>query len=90
MTSRLSAAIGELVDALREELSAGHPTEPDKLLSVDEAATALGVGRSKVYGELAAGRLRSLRIGDRRLVPSGAIRDYVAQLGTPEAPMTGR
>ncbi|MBA3852233.1 MAG: excisionase family DNA-binding protein [Chloroflexi bacterium] len=54
---------------------------PDRLLSVDEAAKLLGIGRSALYGELAAGRLRSVKVGRRRLVPSGAIAEYVSRDG---------
>ena len=52
---RLAAAIHELTEALREELrteAAGHPQAPDRLLSVHEAATRLGIGRTAAYGEL--------------------------------------
>ena len=78
MTARLEAAIAELVDALREELVPPAPA-PDRLLSIDEAATMLGLGRSKVYAEIQAGRLRSAVVGRRRLIPSGAVADYIAQ-----------
>ena len=81
MTDRLALALTELVEALREELrteAEAVPRAPDRLLSVDEAATALGLGRSRLYAEIAAGRLRSLTVGRRRLVPSSAIADYIA------------
>ncbi|MEU7157351.1 helix-turn-helix domain-containing protein [Streptomyces chrestomyceticus] len=41
----------------------------------EEAATALGIGRSLVYEEIRLGRLRTVRIGRRRLIP----REYIAQ-----------
>jgi excisionase family DNA binding protein len=80
MTDRLEAAIRELVAALSDELIAGHPpaSAPDRLLSVDEAAAALGIGRTTMYGELQAGRVRSVNVGRRRLVPSSAIAERVA------------
>ena len=37
-------------------------------LSVTEAATAAGISRSFLYEAIAAGRLVSLKIGNRRLV----------------------
>lgn len=80
MSDRLQAAVAELVDALREELRAeteAGPRAPDRLLSVDEAAEALGIGRSSVYAEMAAGRLRSLTVGRRRLIPSSAVAERV-------------
>ena len=47
--------------------------------SVDEAAAMLGIGRSALYAELQAGRLRSVKVGRRRLVPSGAIAARIAR-----------
>ena len=80
MTDRLAAALAELAEALRAEVRAELATPPpERLLSVDEAAARLGVGRSMVYGELAAGRLRSVKIGRRRLVPTSAVTARVAQ-----------
>jgi excisionase family DNA binding protein len=85
VSDRLAAAVAALVDALREELAADAratgPGQPDRLLSVDEAAVWLGVGRSALYGELQAGRLRSVKVGRRRLVPSGAVAAYIAERG---------
>lgn len=80
MTDRLTAALAELVEALREELRAeavAHPPAPDRLLSVDEAASMLGLGRSALYGEIGAGRLRSVKVGRRRLVPAASIAAYI-------------
>ncbi len=73
-TQALATAI---LAAVRAE-SAASEGAPDRLLSVDEAAGALGIGRSALYGELQAGRLRSVKVGRRRLVPSGALRDFIA------------
>jgi len=81
------AAVREAVAQLASVLLAAaranepDPAGPDRLLSVDEAARHLGIGRSAVYAELAAGRLRSLKIGRRRLVPSAAIAEYVSRDG---------
>jgi excisionase family DNA binding protein len=81
MSDRLAAALAELVAALREEVAAeARPAAPDRLLSVDEAGAALGLGRSKIYGEIAAGRLRTIRAGRRRLVPAAAIVSYIRAL----------
>jgi excisionase family DNA binding protein len=80
MTDRLEAAVSELVEALREavrvEAEAG-PRAPDRLLSIDEAAEALGIGRTALYGELQAGRVRSVKVGRRRLVPMSAIGERI-------------
>jgi excisionase family DNA binding protein len=85
MTDRLSLAVAELVEALREaarmEAEAG-PRAPDRLLSVAEAAALLGIGRSATYGELQTGRLRSIRVGRRRLIPAASIASYIADRAT--------
>ncbi|MFJ4079834.1 helix-turn-helix domain-containing protein [Streptomyces iakyrus] len=46
----------------------------------EEAATALGIGRSLVYEEIRLGRLQTVRIGRRRLVPPEYIAQYVELL----------
>ena len=79
---RIRTAAAELADALISAVQADGSDTPDRLLSVTEAAERLGLGRSKVYGEIAAQRLHSLTIGDRRLVPAAAIREYIAQAAT--------
>jgi excisionase family DNA binding protein len=79
--TRIEAAVAELVAALREEVAAAAAPAadaPDRLLSINEAADALGIGRSTLYQEIDAGNLRSLKVGRRRLVPSSAIARYAA------------
>jgi excisionase family DNA binding protein len=80
MTARLDAAIRELVEAIAEAArmeAAASPATPDRLYSVAEAADALGLGRSALYAELGAGRLRSFRIGRRRLIPAAAVAEFI-------------
>jgi excisionase family DNA binding protein len=50
------------------------------LLTPEEAAQTLSIGRSKVYELLRAGALASVRIGASRRIPVEAIRAYVAAL----------
>jgi excisionase family DNA binding protein len=78
MSDRLAAAMAELIEALREELrSETRPPAPDRLLDVDEASSALGIGRSKAYDLIAAGELHSVKVGRRRLVPAASIATYI-------------
>ena len=51
-------------------------TEPI-LLTPTEAATALGIGRSKLYELMREGSIRSIRIGTCRRVPSAALDEFV-------------
>ncbi|WP_432193750.1 helix-turn-helix domain-containing protein [Streptomyces sp. bgisy027] len=46
----------------------------------EEAAAALGIGRSLVYEEIRLGRLQTVRIGRRRLVPPEYVVQYVELL----------
>ncbi|MGB9112682.1 MAG: helix-turn-helix domain-containing protein [Acidimicrobiales bacterium] len=45
-----------------------------------EAALATGLSRAKVYEELASGRLRSVKSGKRRLIPVGALDEWLESL----------
>ncbi|WP_406378252.1 helix-turn-helix domain-containing protein [Streptomyces sp. NBC_00197] len=46
----------------------------------EEAAATLGIGRSLIYEEIRLGRLRTVRIGRRRLVPPEYVAQYVELL----------
>lgn len=50
------------------------------LLTVEEAARALSLGRSKTYALLASGALPVVRIGRSVRVPAAALREWAEQL----------
>lgn len=50
------------------------------LYTVPEICEATGLGRSLVYELLAAGRIESVHVGRRRLVPAEAVERFVAEL----------
>ena len=52
------------------------------LLTPVEAATVLGIGRSKLYELLRSGRLPSVRIGACRRIPADVIHRFVLDLPT--------
>jgi excisionase family DNA binding protein len=84
MSDRLTTAVAELVAALRDELATERrpmDREPDRLVSVEQAARALGIGRTAVYSEIRAGGIRSIKVGRRRLIPSSAIREVASRQG---------
>lgn len=57
-----------------------HTTVPVKLLlTVPEAAQALGLGRSVVYELLLAGELTRVKIGRARRIPVGALETFIAR-----------
>ena len=60
---------------------AAEPTDQaPKLYGVEEVMKLLNVGRTKVYDEMDSGRLRSVKLGRRRLVSAAALNDFVEQL----------
>jgi excisionase family DNA binding protein len=50
------------------------------LLTVDEAAQKLGIGRSTLYGLIRTGKLRTVKIGRRRLISTNALTEVVETL----------
>lgn len=53
---------------------------PRLMYRPEEAAEALAIGRTRVYAALAAGELRSVRVGRSRRIPADALREYLAGL----------
>ncbi|GAB3452656.1 hypothetical protein GCM10027570_31080 [Streptomonospora sediminis] len=54
---------------------------PDKsLYYLDEVMHKLSLGRSQLYEEMNAGRLRFVKVGRARRISATAIRDFVALL----------
>jgi excisionase family DNA binding protein len=51
-----------------------------RLLSIEDVVERTSISRSKVYMEMAAGRLRSVKVGRRRLVSEAAIVDFINAL----------
>ncbi len=52
---------------------------PKVLLSVDEAASALSMGRTFVYDLLTRGEIVSIKIGRRRRIPVSALQAFVTR-----------
>jgi excisionase family DNA binding protein len=57
-----------------------QPIGRKALYRVNEAIEILSLSRSTVYELIRSGRLRTVKEGGTRLVPAGAITDYVALL----------
>lgn len=57
------------------------------LLTAEEAARLLGIGRTKMFKLIGGGDVESVTIGRHRRVPTEALKDYVQRLRTdrPEA-----
>lgn len=50
------------------------------MLPIPEACLALGLGRSRFYQEVTTGRIRTVTVGRRRLVPVAALGEFIALL----------
>nr|WP_206441198.1 excisionase family DNA-binding protein [Streptomyces boncukensis] len=62
-------------------MSTAHGTDTTlALLSVEEAARRLGVGRTVCYRLISSGELESVTVGRLRRVPADAVPEYVASL----------
>jgi excisionase family DNA binding protein len=55
-------------------------TEPRLLLTPEQAAETLGLGRSSVYELMRARRIRSVKIGRSRRIPYASLLDFVSRL----------
>jgi excisionase family DNA binding protein len=55
---------------------------PRAALRLSEACSALAISRSKLYLELAAGRLRAMKCGRRTLIPVPSIKAWLDGLPT--------
>lgn len=54
--------------------------EPRVLLTVEEAAERLSLGRTTVFQLLKIGRLRSVQVGRLRRIPADALDEYTRSL----------
>lgn len=51
-----------------------------QLLTINDGVRMTNIGRSTLYQELLTGRLESVKIGRRRLIPRQALIEFVEQL----------
>ena len=75
-------------------MTSQHPTPtadtPCVMLTVEQAAAALDIGRTTTYALIKSGELRSLLIGRLRRVPADAIHDYTNHLMRQQNPTPDR
>ncbi|WP_433369057.1 excisionase family DNA-binding protein [Actinoplanes sp. CA-142083] len=55
------------------------------LLTVEEAAEQLGIGRTKTFALISEGHIETVQIGRHRRVPSEALEAYVRRLRKEQA-----
>lgn len=88
MTNKRAVEIAALIGQLAELLTEQPKTEADKappaqqrtLLTVEEAAEQLGIGRTLAWHLVRSGDLGSVRIGKLRRVPVTAVAEFATQL----------
>jgi excisionase family DNA binding protein len=56
---------------------------------IDDLAEALGVSRTKLYSEIAAGKLRAVKLGSRTLITTRDANDYLSRLPDIRAALPG-
>ena len=80
--AQLNALLANLAAILIEAPNplAVPATQPRLLLTVDEAAEQLGVGRTTAWALVRSGDLKSVQIGRLRRVHVDAVAAYAAQL----------
>lgn len=89
-TDARAVELATLLGRLAELMSDSRPSVPAQpaprplqervLLTVQEAAEQLGIGRTLVYKLIRNGEIDSLRIGRLRRVPAAAVQDYARRL----------
>jgi len=57
-----------------------QPQHPRLLLTVEEAAVRLGIGRTLAYALVKSGDVESVQIGRLRRVPFDALDDFLVRL----------
>jgi excisionase family DNA binding protein len=62
--------------------------DPRVLLTVEEAARRLNIGRTTMYGLVSSGVVESVTIGRLRRVPSECLDNFVAALRSTSSPGT--
>ena len=50
------------------------------LNTVEATGKKLGTGRAKIFRLIAAGELRSVKVGKRRMISDAAIEDFIERL----------
>jgi excisionase family DNA binding protein len=64
------------------------PDIPALLLTVEEAARSLRIGRTTMYGLLSDGTVESVTIGSLRRIPAECLATYVTALRASSLPQT--
>jgi excisionase family DNA binding protein len=88
MTSKraveIATLLGQLAELLTEQpqvaVPVSRPMPERKLLTVEEAAELLHIGKTKTYALVKSGELKSVLIGRLRRIHIDAVNEYAAGL----------
>lgn len=72
----LAAALAMFITAITNGQKVPNP-EPEKLITVNEAAAALRCSRAFLYARIQSGDLSAVKLGRRRLISTEALREFV-------------
>ncbi len=61
-----------------QTITAPVPAPVKLLLTIDEAAEALGLGRTSCYQLVMRKKILSIKLGRKRLIPLTALQEFVA------------
>jgi excisionase family DNA binding protein len=64
----------------RRATDSGSATAQPLAMSIIDAAKLAGISRATLYREIATRRLRTVKVGKRRLVPTEALHDWLSGL----------
>lgn len=85
--SQLAATVAQLAQTMAERDTETDPPPPPGpgtpervMLTAEQAADRLGIGRTLMYRLIRSGDIYSVRIGRLRRVPAAAVHDYATQL----------
>lgn len=83
-TTEIADLLSRLAELMTDQTPEDAPTPramPERvLLTVEEAAEQLGIGRTLTYALIRSGEIESVRIGRLRRLPTTAIQDYARRL----------
>lgn len=86
----LATLLAQLAQLLTDDRPAAVPEPrpmPERvLLTVEEAAERLGIGRSMAFRLIRDGEIESVQIGRLRRVPAAAVTEYAARLVARQSP----
>ena len=63
-----------------EDCQEGFMTNTIRLNSIKDVQERTRLSRSTIYQEMSSGRLRSVHVGSRRLIPESALIEYIQGL----------